>query len=141
PAAGREKLVSVMVELKRQPHLLELVLTLGDVGRLPYSLYGWHQQRGQDRNDGDDHQQFHQGETFTTRLGYSRHGFLLIIRRGAYRVLTPEEAVYWTSKRAFFKNGRRATAKAAALIMEPMEVNVLEKIKRLSQSCIGTPLT
>ena len=59
-ASGRVQVVA------SQRELLEVVGATHPVGRLAHLLYRWNQQAYQHRDDGDDHQQFNQGETDTT---------------------------------------------------------------------------
>jgi hypothetical protein len=49
-----------MIIVNRQPDLLEIILALRPSRRLACLLYRRQQQRYQDRDDGDDNQQFNQ---------------------------------------------------------------------------------
>ena len=51
-----------------QADLLHVVDALGAAGRLAGRLHGWQEQRDQDGNDGDDDQQFDEGETLGLRI-------------------------------------------------------------------------
>jgi hypothetical protein len=49
-----------------QAELVQVIATLGAAGRLTGLLDGRQEQGDQDRNDGDHHEQFNQGETATS---------------------------------------------------------------------------
>ena len=53
--------------MRRQPELLEVVGALGAPGGLARRLHGRQQQGDQYRDDGDDDQQFDEGESSSTR--------------------------------------------------------------------------
>jgi len=52
----RELLEAVVVRVRRQAELLEVVLALGAVGGLAHLLHGGQQQADQHRDDGDHDQ-------------------------------------------------------------------------------------
>ena len=55
-----------MIVHDREAELLEVVDALAPPGRLARRLHGGEEQGDQDRDDGDDHEQFDQGESATT---------------------------------------------------------------------------
>src|ERR1043166_1764342 len=72
---GRELLVGAFVIVHGEYELLEIVGALNARGGSAYLLHGRDQQRNQDRDDGDDDQQFDEGET-TTGTKHERTSFL-----------------------------------------------------------------
>jgi hypothetical protein len=59
---GRKSLVNIVVVLKRQAHLLQIVTALSHGGRFADSLHRRNEQRDENGNDRDDDQQFDQRE-------------------------------------------------------------------------------
>src|SRR5262249_53347087 len=57
-----ERAIGVMVAVASQRQLFQVVLALHAVRGFANLLNGWQQQADQNGNDGDDHQQFDQGE-------------------------------------------------------------------------------
>jgi hypothetical protein len=55
--------VRVVVVVQRQPELFEIVAALGTPSRFASRLHGGEQKRDQNTDDGNNHQQFHQGKT------------------------------------------------------------------------------
>lgn len=69
-----------LVVVKREPELMEIVLTLHPVGRFPNLLHGGQQQADQNGNDRDDNKQFNQREgiSVATRIKHSLTPFLVV---------------------------------------------------------------
>src|SRR5262249_55085755 len=64
-AAGRQRLIRVVVVVHGQAELLEVVLALDAGGGLAHLLHRRQQEPDQDGNDGDYHQQLDEGESTT----------------------------------------------------------------------------
>src|SRR2546430_11554570 len=74
PAATRQPLVSALEVQDRDADLLEIVLTLGAVGRLTHLLDGWQQEPDEHSDDGDYDQELDQRETDRSSHGTRDHG-------------------------------------------------------------------
>src|SRR5262249_9058103 len=73
PAARRERAVGVVVVVKRQADLLEVVLALGAGGGFADFLDGGQEQADEHGDDGYDHQQLDQRETAARGGVRARH--------------------------------------------------------------------
>src|SRR5262249_14097203 len=78
PAVAREAAVGVVKEVQGQADLLEVVLARGAVGRFANFLHGGQQQENQRRHDGDDHEEFDQGEGRATPVWGCTHRWLTV---------------------------------------------------------------
>ena len=65
-ASGWKQLEHVVIGVQGDADLFEIVLALNAIGRFTHALHRRHQQRDQDRDDGDDHQQLYEREAGST---------------------------------------------------------------------------
>src|SRR6516225_11922016 len=74
---GRDLLARIMVAVDCQADLLQVVDALGSRRRLTHFLDGGDQKCDQNRNDGDDDQEFNQREPRAANHLATKHGSLL----------------------------------------------------------------
>src|SRR5262249_14592251 len=79
---GWESVMGIVVLMKGQANLLEVILALHAVGRLPHLLNRRQEQTDQDADDGNDHEQFNQAEG--TPKGRPTHRNVLLVFRPLY---------------------------------------------------------
>ena len=65
---SREEAVRIVIVLHGQPELLQVVGALHAVGGFANLLHGRQQQSDEDRDDGDDNEQFNESKTATVPL-------------------------------------------------------------------------
>src|SRR5688572_25019975 len=73
---GRQMPVRIMIIVRGQTELLEVVVTLDARRGLAHLLHTWEQQAEQDHDDANHHEQFHQREPEAwSRLAKLGHGY------------------------------------------------------------------
>ncbi len=63
--AERQSPSTLVIVVQGQSDLLEVVFALRPASRLASRLHGWHKQRDENGDDGDDHQQLNQCESLS----------------------------------------------------------------------------